>query len=93
METLEAKLLTLPDTETKLLHMFDALHGEITGSCSRCIYYSEDMECRVAGVNLMKDGYVAWFATKEDILFDYLTRDIAVPVPTRHDTQEGRSES
>lgn len=61
--------------ERKLLLMFDEVHGlPKGGSCYT--EFDETMEGETIGINLMKDGNVCWTATKLDLLFDYLTRDM-----------------
>ena len=57
----------------KLLFMFIAVHGEATLSCYTEIQYNDSYD--PIAVALMKDGHIAWLKTKEDILFDYLTKD------------------
>ena len=59
----------------KLIKMFIELHGEPKLSCSAKVRYADD-EMRPIGVNLMKNGEIAWYISKEDLLFWYVTRDM-----------------
>jgi|TARA_R110000851_G_scaffold41409_3_gene103967 hypothetical protein len=62
--------------EDKLYLMFHVIHGKMGRSCSVEIAYKHDeYEFKAIGINVMKDGYIAWSVSKEDLLFDYLTRD------------------
>jgi hypothetical protein len=65
----------MDDTERRMLLMFVAINGEATGDCSYEIKYS-DATCvnTPIGISCMKDGYECWWTSKEDILFDYITR-------------------
>jgi hypothetical protein len=45
----------------------------MTGSCSTEIDWKHG---EAVAVNVIKDGYVAWSRTKQDLLFDYMTRDL-----------------
>ncbi len=69
------------DLEEKLLYMFGAVHGEL--SCAVRVYYNDDVDDNeeghcgdASGVAVVKGGCVCWSKTKEDILFDYVTRDM-----------------
>ena len=58
----------------KIMKLFTAVHGEISGSC-----YTEilcDTDGTELAVDVMKDGNLCWRATSEDLLFDYVTRDL-----------------
>lgn len=57
----------------KLILMFNEVHGPITGSCYTEITYNEDGN--PDGINIMKDGNLCWRVSKEDLLFDYITRN------------------
>lgn len=62
--------------EEKLLAMFHAVHGEITGSCKAVAVVVDDInwgegETRV---EVIKDGHVCWSKSKLDVLFDYMTK-------------------
>ena len=61
---------------SKLLKMFTAVHGDpgeyparITGNC-----YIEEAEDGLS-VAVMKDGALCWELSREDIVFEYLTKD------------------
>lgn len=58
-------------TEEKMMRMFDALHGDL-GQCTARII--EDEYCKPIGVEVLKDGNSCWWISKEDIIFDYITR-------------------
>jgi hypothetical protein len=58
----------------KLLWMFEKVHGEMTGSCS--VKCNEDEYGVPVSVSCMKDGEACWTATKVDLLFDFVTRDL-----------------
>lgn len=60
--------------EDKLEKMFTEVHGEMTGSCSIEVYYTEDTY-EPDGINVIKDGDLCWSKTKTDILFDYITKE------------------
>jgi hypothetical protein len=60
-------------TEEKLILMFNEVEGPMSGSCSTEIEWEHG---EAVAVNVIKDGYVAWSRTKQDLLFDYMTRDI-----------------
>ena len=62
--------------ERKMFFMFIAVNGEMspTSSCSYDIKYSVDDGYTPIGISYMKDGQECWWKSKEDILFDYLTR-------------------
>lgn len=64
----------MDDIERKMFFMFIAINGETTGACSYDIKYSVDDGYTPIGISCMKDGQECWWKTKEDILFDYLTR-------------------
>ena len=55
--------------------MFTMVHGQPSLSCYVDIAY-DDESYEASGVNLMKDGNVAWGVSQEDLLFDYMTRDL-----------------
>lgn len=55
---------------SKLLKLFKLVHGEVTGSC----YLEVDEE--ETEVRVMKDGNLCWTATKVDLVFDYITKDL-----------------
>jgi hypothetical protein len=57
----------------KLMWLFKQVHGEITGRCSAKVVYDDEMNA--IGVSVMKDGNTCWTATKEDLMFDYITRN------------------
>lgn len=64
--------------EEKLLYLFKLIHGEMTGSCSAKVLYDDeyssvDPKPRVA---CMKDGNECWSASREELIFDYVTRDL-----------------
>ena len=60
------------NSKEKLLWMFKQVHGEVSKSCY--LEVEEDDELEPIAVNLMKDGNVAWTATKLDLVFDYMTK-------------------
>lgn len=64
----------MDNIERKMFFMFVAINGEATGACSYDIKYSVDGGYTPIGVSCMKDGQECWWKSKEDILFDYLTR-------------------
>lgn len=59
--------------DEKLLWMFTQVHGLMDGSCSAVVFYDEDDAPYVA---VLKNGCESWRATKLDIVFDYLTKDL-----------------
>lgn len=69
--------IEMDNVERKMMFMFTAINGEIspTSSCSYKIKYSHEVTSNhPIGISCMKDGYECWWKSKEDILFDYLTR-------------------
>lgn len=62
------KAPSMTDDE-KLKHMFDVVHGNLTGSC----YLEVDEDSGI--VSVMKDGCLCWSRTKSDLVFEYLTRN------------------
>ncbi len=58
---------------SKLLEAFNIIHGELKGSC-----YPEIEEDDITGeeiaVHVMKDGNLAWTATREQIAFELSLR-------------------
>jgi hypothetical protein len=60
--------------EEKMMIMFTAVHGDMTGSCYAEVELHEDTSMPIA-IHCMKDGNICWTATKLDILFDYMTKD------------------
>lgn len=61
--------------EQKMLHLFELEHGPATGSCTAVVTYDED-GYTPNGVDLVKDGDVCWHASRESLVFAYVTRDI-----------------
>ena len=64
----------MDDTERRMLYMFVAINGEATGDCSYEIKYSDDGVNTPIGISCMKYWQECWWKSKEDILFDYITR-------------------
>lgn len=62
------------EVEEKLIKMFHAVHGEVSGSCYIEVSFNDEQE--PDGINLMKHGNFCWHASKSDLLFDYLTIDM-----------------
>jgi len=60
--------------EEKLLALFKLVHGEMSRSCYTKIIH-DDNEDPIA-VALMKGGQECWRATKTDLMFDYITKDL-----------------
>jgi hypothetical protein len=58
----------------KLLWMFEQVHGAMTGSCYTEV--NEDDDGVPVSVSCMKDGCECWTATKLDLVFDFLTKDL-----------------
>lgn len=61
-------------TEDKLITMYEAVHGKVTGSCTLELTYNNEGE--PDGVAVYKNGCVCWELSKLDLLFDYMTRDM-----------------
>ena len=63
-------------TEEKMMFMFITVHGELPypSSFAYEIKVSTDDGYTPIGISCMKDGEECWWRSKEDILFDYLTR-------------------
>jgi|AntRauTorcE11897_2_1112592.scaffolds.fasta_scaffold111676_2 hypothetical protein len=61
--------------EEKLLHLFTLEHGEVTGSCSTEVVYDDDTYEPIA-VALIKDGMECWRASRESLLYAYVTRNL-----------------
>ena len=64
---------TEKNDEERIMILFEAVHGVISGSCYTELSY-DDMGDLV-GVDVMKDGNFCWHSSKTDLLFDYITRD------------------
>lgn len=68
--------------EEKMIHMYNIVHGEVTGSsCHIQVidHYSHPEEIGYeegSRIALIKDGTVCWTISKTDLLFDYMTRDL-----------------
>lgn len=66
--------------EEKLRFMYEAVHGSMQTNSSAEIEvvstwsWEEDRE--VLTVECTKDGILYWTMTREEVLFDYLTRDL-----------------
>lgn len=56
--------------ENELLKLFHEIHGDISGSCYLQIREDEDV------VRVMKDGNLCWTATKTDLMFDYIMKNL-----------------
>ena len=54
---------------TKLIRMFEVVNGKVSGGC-----YLEEREDG-EGVRVMKDGKIYWEVSREEIMFDYITKD------------------
>ena len=59
--------------EEKMKWMFTEVYGELSGSCSLVIGENEDGK-QVA--QCVKDDNVCWEMTKEELLFDYITKHL-----------------
>jgi hypothetical protein len=59
------------DTEDKLIKMFNEVHGELEDGCSLQIIYRP----APVGVRVWKGASQGGYYSKEDLLFDYITRD------------------
>lgn len=57
----------------KLLWMFEQVHGVMTGSCYALV---NEEHGEPVSVSCMKDGMACWTATKLDLVFDFLTKDL-----------------
>lgn len=57
-------------TEEKMIHMYNQVHGPISASCSW--EYDEETKELIC----MKDGHECWRTSREEILFDYITKDM-----------------
>jgi len=60
--------------EEKLLWMFKAVQGEMTGDCTAEVFYSDDAPM---GVTVVKHGNACWSKSKLDIVFDYLSKGLS----------------
>ena len=72
-------------TEEKMLYMFEQIEGKLTGSCSAVVgpininsNTNLPTKERDAVVHCMKDGQSCWYMTREELLFNYITRDLNV---------------
>lgn len=59
--------------EEKLNKLFFEAHGSITGSCSKKMIYDDNYN--PIAIAVMKDGGECWRATREELVFEYVTRD------------------
>lgn len=57
----------------KLLRIFREVHGDFSNSFS--LEIEEDDNYTPIRVNVMKSGDLCWSADREQLLFDYITRD------------------
>ena len=57
-------------TEEKMIHIYNQVHGPISASC----YWEYDEETNE--LICMKDGHECWRTSREEILFDYITKDM-----------------
>ena len=60
--------------EDKLMQLFTLIHGKIAScNCYTNIVYDRDnLPC---AVEVLKDGNLCWEATKEELVFQYITKD------------------
>lgn len=56
--------------EDKLIRLYELLHG---GIGSNCYWHYDEEEHAIA---CMKDEYECWRVTREELLFDYITKDM-----------------
>lgn len=61
--------------EDKLLKLFFEVHGVVTGSCSKKVIYDRGGRYMPIAIAVMKDGQECWRATREELVFEYVTRD------------------
>jgi hypothetical protein len=61
------------DTSEKLIKMYELLHGKMSRNFGLDVWFDENGDA--AGVVCTKDGNESWRMTKEELLFDYVTRD------------------
>ena len=61
--------------ERKLLKLFEMFYGEsVAPSCAAEVYYGKNEE--VAGVKVSRDGEVCWYVTREQLMFEFITKDM-----------------
>lgn len=56
-------------TEEKMIHMYNQIHGPISKSC----YWEFDEE--TMEIICMKDGNECWRISREEVMFDFITKD------------------
>ncbi|EAZ97239.1 hypothetical protein MELB17_10118 [Marinobacter sp. ELB17] len=63
------------------------MHGEMTGACSAVVIF--DDENTPIGVGCEKDGVICWVSSREDLVFNYVTRNLQEKLqkPTTSDSQ------
>lgn len=60
--------------EERLMWLFEQVHGKITGSCYTEVNTDDDV--KAVSISVMKDGNLCWIATREELVFDYLTKGV-----------------
>jgi len=77
---LELQAVNLPEPvderndEDKLLHLFKLSHGEMTGACRAEVIRDDEGNNTI--VACVKHCSIRWTATREELVFDYITRDM-----------------
>jgi hypothetical protein len=61
------------DISDKLIKMYEILHGKMSTNLDLNVWFDE--YDNAAGVVCIKDDNEAWRMTKEDLLFDYVTKE------------------
>lgn len=61
--------------EDKLLKLFFEVHGMVSRSCSKKVIYDEISDIEPIAIAVMKDGQECWRATREELVFEYVTRN------------------
>lgn len=57
--------------EDRMIKLYELLHGKLSSNC----YWDYDIESHI--LTCMKDGNECWSVTREELTFDYITRDMA----------------
>lgn len=63
------------DEAERLLWMFKQVHGIVSGKCDVEVEYDND-NCNPIGCIMIKNSEVVLRASKVDLLFDYITKDL-----------------
>jgi hypothetical protein len=62
--------------DEKLMWMFEQVHGKISGACEAIVIYDDYNPDKPIQIDVVKYGKLCWSATKLDLIFEFLTKDL-----------------